>query len=391
MPTLRQRQRTGPPGQPQPAYSPTQTAPTPNGAQNQFQPQQNFQPRQGGPRAGGGIGGMPGMQQLANQFPMPQFGMPQQGMLPPNQRGGTPRNQAAGPQTGAGSPAYPQMQQQMQYGPPPQSWFFPQMNQTPGYDVDAAMQQALASGQGEGPSIADLIAMQQVRMPSQGEVGAGGPALDTNYLSPMGPMEQGFNNMLMSGPQNFGAQGVPGYEFQSAISQGQIPAAQMLQFQQQMQRANEMTANRMQGARFGSDATRIMADEQSRGLNNFLADTQRRAGDSYAQLSGDANHAMDNYLNSLGRSMGMEGARLGGGFNLYNQDLQRQMQDPSSIQGLLGLLGQGIQPSVLDPGNAWMGQLAAGAGNIAAAYGSQQNNRNGTYQQAPDPSGRYLY
>lgn len=220
-------------------------------------------------------------------------------------------------------------------------------------------------------NVADLIAGVNRRTP-QG-VTSGLP-VPPELLSPAGPVEQSLYDLFSQGAGAFQA---PQNGFISSLARGEIPAASWAAFQDQQARIQPALFEGLGGARFGSDATRIISEQANQALTNLLVGSQQQSLGAAGLQQSAADNAIQRYLGVGAGLFGSEQGRLGTGYQLLLQDLLRQSGLPPEVQALIALTGatngqstgafQGFSPT--GAGIAAGGQIL---GSAISGIGSQQ-------------------
>jgi len=206
-------------------------------------------------------------------------------------------------------------------------------------------------------------------------LGNAGPALDPMYLPPTGPVEQALFSLFQQGPSAFGG---PNNQFIGSLSQGQIPAAQMQQFNEQWARQQAAMNENFRGARYGSDFGRTLGREYGSSLNDLLVNAQKQALAAEQQQEAERQNAINLFLGNAYGLMGQETARGNVGFQTLMQDLARLGSPNELYSYLISLIGstggQGV--GALPGGDTWGGVAADAGGTAAAGIANALFNRN---------------
>lgn len=144
----------------------------------------------------------------------------------------------------------------------------------------------------------------------------GGQPLPPQFMTPVGPVEQGFAG---------GAAG--GLPFASSVAAGQIPPGMLQQYQQLQQQNQARILDQMGGARFGSDIAGVLGRESGRSLTDLLAGTEQ-----------NALGAFQGFANPLFQA---EQQRAMGGQQMAWQNFLQQQGLPPALSLLLSLAGLG--------------------------------------------------
>ena len=204
----------------------------------------------------------------------------------------------------------------------------------------------------------------------------GGPSLDPNLLSPVGPMERSLAGLYgqqapLVGPASNAlfsmmSGGSPQGAFLTQLGSGMVPQVLLDQLRNEMGTAQAGMLERMGGQRFGSDAAGAVTREQGRAITNLGSNAIGMGLQANQLQSGIGQQLIGNAMNTGGTMLNSELMRSNAGMNLLNQQWQQAAGLPPELAGLLGLGGGGtiLQSGSGGPANGLIGLLTGGMKSV---------------------------